>query len=60
MILPDVLIGISRFGPAETQFGYFYRLTKNVLFKHIYCCAQCLSGSVSPHSVAFVSCERES
>jgi len=35
MILPDVLVGISRFGPAETQLG-FYRLTRNVLFKHIY------------------------
>jgi len=35
MILPDVLVGISRFGPAETQLG-FYRLTKDVLFKHIY------------------------
>jgi len=35
MVLLDVLVGISRFGPAKTQFG-FYRLTKNVLFKHIY------------------------
>jgi len=35
MILPDVLVGISRFEPAETQLD-FYRLTKNILFKHIY------------------------
>jgi len=35
MSLPDVLVGISRFGPAETQLG-FYQLDKGHFYSSIY------------------------
>jgi len=46
------------------HFDIKYKTSREILIffltiPYIYCCAQCLSGSVSPHSVPFVSCERE-